>query len=136
SCPWSVRRQDHQESDSRPVCRPSSETAIALDRVDFSYDGIPVLIDVSIAIDRGEFAYVIGPNGSGKTTLLKLIAGLVRPQSGAVRIFGQSPDKARGRIGYVAQLARHDPGFPVTVMGVVLMGRLSMNSVGSYSRSD
>lgn len=113
-----------------------SSPVIEFRDVSFSYDKVQVVTGATLAIHEGEFAYVIGPNGGGKTTLLKLMVGLVRPQTGAVSVFGAPPEKARSRVGYVAQSARHDPGVPVTVTDVVLMGRLSANRIGGYAKDD
>jgi zinc transport system ATP-binding protein len=79
---------------------------------------------------------VVGPNGGGKSTLLKIILGLFRPDSGRVRVLGTTPARARSRIGYMPQYAHHDPQFPVTVMDVVLMGRLERGWGGPYSGED
>jgi zinc transport system ATP-binding protein len=86
------------------------------------------LEDISLNVEEHEFLGIIGPNGGGKTTLLKAILGLVQPQSGTVRIFGQTGDKARRDIGYVPQFSRFDRRFPISVEEVVLMGRLSGRS--------
>ena len=50
---------------------------------------IPALTDVSLTIEGGHIIGLLGPNGSGKTTLLKLIAGLLQPTSGTIRIQGE-----------------------------------------------
>jgi len=50
------------------------------------YDGIPVLHDVSIAVEAGTITAVIGANGAGKTTLLRAVSGLVRPSHGSIRL--------------------------------------------------
>jgi zinc transport system ATP-binding protein len=100
----------------------------ALRGVAFSYNGAPVLIDIDLTIEAGDFLAIIGPNGSGKTTLVKIILGLLRPSSGQVEIFGKSPAEFTGwdRIGYVPQKATHiDPFFPASVDEVVGMALLS-----------
>lgn len=104
--------------------------------VSFSYDGSPVLEDVSLTLHRGESTCVVGPNGGGKTTFVKLLLGLLKPVSGSISVFGAAPEEARGRIGYLPQSSRLDPLFPVTVLDVVLMGRLHPRSLGRYNRSD
>ena len=71
-----------------------------------------------------EAVCVVGPNGGGKTTLVKLILGLLTPERGEIRVFGQPPRRARLRAGYMPQHVQHDPQFPVTAMDIVLMGRL------------
>lgn len=94
--------------------------------LDFGYEGRPVLRGVTFSIPPGDFVSVVGPNGSGKTTLLKLALGLLRPSAGEVTVFGQRPERARHRIGYVPQHAHLDPLFPVSTLDVVLMGRLGL----------
>jgi zinc transport system ATP-binding protein len=115
----------------------SDNPAISLRGVDFSYDAQPILTDVSFDLRDGEYAAVIGPNGGGKTTLLKLILGLLPPSRGTVRVFGVGPATARKRIGYMPQHPGLDPDFPVTVMDVVLMGRLGLGrKIGFFQRRD
>src|SRR5689334_18927186 len=58
-----------------------------------------VLSGVSLAIERGEFVAVVGFSGAGKTTLISLIAGLIKPDSGSVRVNGkpvEGPGMDRG----------------------------------------
>ena len=88
-----------------------------------SYDRKPVLYGVDLTIEPGSLVGVVGPNGAGKTTLIKTIMGLVSPNGGWVKIFGQSYSKSVTRVGYVPQRESVDWDFPVTVMDVVLMGR-------------
>jgi zinc transport system ATP-binding protein len=92
--------------------------------VTFSYGREPVLDDVDLSVEPREAVCVVGPNGGGKTTLVKLILGLLAPQQGEVRVFGETPERARLRVGYMPQHVHHDPQFPVTAMDIVLMGRL------------
>jgi zinc transport system ATP-binding protein len=98
---------------------------IELEEVTVRFQNFIALENVTLQVRRGDFLAVIGPNGSGKTTLLRAILGLVQPTHGSVRLFGKAPcDFSEwSRIGYVPQIARIDPRFPIRVFDVVLMGR-------------
>ena len=102
----------------------------------FSFNGQPVLKNINLKICRGDFLALIGPNGGGKTTLLKLMLGLLTPQRGVVRIFGQPPQHAVRRIGYVPQNVHINRNFPISVLDVVLMGRLRKGSRWRHSPKD
>jgi len=65
---------------------------------------IDVLEDINFDVYDGEFITIIGPSGCGKTTLLNIIAGLIKPSKGIVKIMGQIVDSPlKGVIGYVFQ---------------------------------
>jgi zinc transport system ATP-binding protein len=99
---------------------------VQLDHASVSYQDLVALEDVTLVVSRGDFLAVVGPNGSGKTTLLKVILGLVRPESGTVRVFGRAPwelGSERWRMGYSPQVPSVDLNFPVRAGEVVLMGR-------------
>lgn len=103
----------------------------------FSYNGQPVLTDVNFVLESGNFTALIGPNGGGKTTLLKLMVGLLHPDRGTVRVLGKHPRKVAHRLGYVPQEIGINTRFPVSVMDVVLMGRLrSFRGWSGYPRDD
>lgn len=112
------------------------ETAIRIRDLDFSYNGTPILQGVNLEIMARDSLCIVGPNGGGKTTLLKLILGLLKPNRGEIEVLGLPPEKNRLRIGYVPQYARYDPQFPVTVLDVVLMGRLDRIFCGPYAKKD
>jgi zinc transport system ATP-binding protein len=106
----------------------SDKAIIVLRDVSFAYDHVPVLEHVDLTIMERELVAMVGPNGGGKTTLLKLILGLLRPDQGKVRVFSQPPERVRLRMGYVPQYVHYDPQFPVSVIDIVLMGRLGRPS--------
>jgi zinc transport system ATP-binding protein len=103
----------------------------------FFYNGIPVLKEVNLTIHRGDFIALLGPNGGGKTTLLKLMLGLLKPERGTIRIFGESPQESAPRIGYMPQHLHFNQSFPISALDVVLMGRLKPGRGWSrYTRKD
>ena len=61
----------------------SSPAAVVLDRVIKVYDE-PVVVDVSLAVQEGDFVTLLGPSGSGKTTILQMIGGFVQPTTGRI----------------------------------------------------
>lgn len=105
--------------------------------VSFSFNDVLVLEEVSFSIQERSFISIVGPNGGGKTTLLKLMLGLLNPSRGTITVFGMPPDKARTSVGYMPQYIQFDPHFPVTVLDVVLMGRLRKGMrLGPYGKKD
>jgi zinc transport system ATP-binding protein len=115
----------------------NNDTIVNFEHVFFSYGDVPVLEDVNIRIEQNDFLAVIGPNGGGKTTILKLILGLLEPNSGTITVFGATPKQARKSIGYLPQHFSFDFDFPITVMDVVLMGRLGKRGLAKkYTKED
>ena len=90
---------------SPPEAGTTQGPAIAVDHLTREFDERPVLRDVSLRLEPGGTLAILGPNGSGKTTLLRILATLLRPTSGAVRVLGcELPREAwrvRGRIGFI-----------------------------------
>ncbi len=97
---------------------------------------MPVLTNVCLDVWPLDSACIVGPNGGGKTTLVKLMLGLLTPNSGSIRVYGQAPVETRTRIGYVPQYARYDACFPISALEVVCMARLGSNFSGKYSKKD
>jgi zinc transport system ATP-binding protein len=92
---------------------------VRLEHVSFAYGrGAPVLDDVDLEVEQGEFVAIAGPNGGGKTTLLRLILGLEQPTAGRVTV-------AARRIGYLPQRAQAGVDAPITVRELVGAGRAS-----------
>lgn len=80
-----------------------TEPAISLEDLHFTYtgDGAAALRGVSLEVPAGQHVAIIGANGSGKSTLVKHLIGLLRPQRGAVRLFGE--DTAARTVGEMAR---------------------------------
>ncbi|MGC1462297.1 MAG: ATP-binding cassette domain-containing protein [Terracidiphilus sp.] len=87
------------------------EPVVAFRNVSISFDGAPVLDDVSFSVAPGETRILLGPAGVGKSVLLKLCNGLIRPTKGSIELFGEEiaamPEEKlfplRTRIGMVFQ---------------------------------
>ena len=113
------------------------DNAIEINSVSFSYNGLSVLENVSLAVPQNEFLGVVGPNAGGKSTLLKIILGLLEPRQGTIQVLSTSPRKARKEIGYVAQYPTFPRDYPINVEQTVLMGRVGVTrSIAGYTNSD
>jgi phospholipid/cholesterol/gamma-HCH transport system ATP-binding protein len=90
---------------------PDGQPLVELVDIRKRFDGPEVLRGVSLTVERGETMVIMGGSGSGKTVTLRLIAGLIRPTSGIVRVFGRRIEALseeellpiRRRMGYVFQ---------------------------------
>lgn len=87
------------------------------------YGRVEALHELSFAVCCGRTLALVGPNGAGKSTLLNLLAGLLRPRSGEILWNGHPLTENRHEIAYVPQRSEVDWRFPLTVRGLVEMGR-------------
>jgi cobalt/nickel transport system ATP-binding protein len=117
------------------------EKIIEFSDVTFAYPHGPTVLDgTRFVVNRGDRAGIIGANGSGKTTLFHLIMGLLRPVSGAIRIFGQDVRKeadfyeVRRRIGFLFQNP-DDQLFCPTVLEDVAFGPLNLGRSAAEAKS-
>jgi phospholipid/cholesterol/gamma-HCH transport system ATP-binding protein len=89
----------------------SEEPVVVFEDVSITFDIKPVLQNISFTVHRGETRIILGPAGGGKSVLMKLVNGLIRPDSGTIRVFGEDVThmrendlfKLRARIGMVFQ---------------------------------
>jgi len=86
----------------------SDSVAVEMRDVEFSYGKLKVLSGVSLEAGFGDRIAIMGRSGSGKTTLLKIIAGLLKPDRGVVRVLGRDPSDSgfkdvQGKIAYIPQ---------------------------------
>ena len=99
-----------------------------------------VIKDVCLTVDEGEFLGIVGPNGSGKSTFLLAVLGLLKSNSGTIRIYGHPPMSRmiRQKIGWVSQAASYLPkNVRLTVRELVKLGTLHSGNLydfGSQSR--
>jgi zinc transport system ATP-binding protein len=105
--------------------------ALRLEQVTFAYGHAPpVLRDVDLQVERGEFVAIAGPNGGGKTTLVRLVVGLEQPTSGRVELMVR-------KVGYLPQRTQAGIDAPVTVRELVTTGRASRTRlIGPLSSAD
>ena len=104
---------------------------VDIDEVSAGYEGRKALESVSMKVAAGQRIAVVGPNGAGKSTLFKVMAGLHRPMTGTVHIYGSDPG-SHVCIAYIEQNAELNWRFPATVEDVVAMGRVAR--VGYFRR--
>ncbi len=95
---------------------------LEVEGVTVRYGDVVALDGISFSLKKGDFVGLVGPNGAGKSTLFKVIAGLIRPHQGEVKIYGSEPG-GHICIAYIPQRSEVDWNFPATVADVVMMGR-------------
>ncbi len=116
---------------------PVDPARLEFEHVTVSYNGRPVLEDISFEVPHGAQVAVVGPNGAGKSTLFKALVGLLPVRSGQIRIHNQPLGRHQDCVAYIPQREEVDWRFPVTVWDVVMMGRLGkFGWFGRYSRHD
>lgn len=106
---------------------------LVVERIRKAWD-VSALNDVSFRLPRGHIMGVAGPNGSGKTTLIRLILGHIRPDAGAIRVFGEDPGVSgraiRSRIGFVL-----DRPISYEHLSVARLGRLVADFYSGWDES-
>ncbi len=95
-------------------------------KLNLSLSKRPVLREMELSLERGQLLGLVGPNGAGKSSLLKVLAGLLKPESGEMLLEGQHLGKLLGeqkarRIAYLAQ--ERTAHWPLRVERVVALGR-------------
>lgn len=101
--------------------------AIKVEHLSFGYTGdVPILEDVNLKIEEGDYVILTGENGSGKSTFLKLLLGQLEADQGRIELLGRNiaTGKFRGlKVGYVPQNSiSGNQDFPATVEEVVRTG--------------
>lgn len=118
---------------------------IEVENISFSYrnknlkDSVFNLDCINLSIKRQDFISILGPNGSGKTTLLKLLAGILSPGSGQVKLKDENYQKYSRRelakvIAYVPQSLQ--VVFPFSIYEIVMMGRSPYLNILGFENDD
>jgi iron complex transport system ATP-binding protein len=119
---------------------PGTKDILKVENLNFAYDGIPVIADLSFSISKGSFISILGPNGSGKSTLINLLSKVLKGYTGSIEVFGNdiknlNPRSISKLISVVPQYS--NPGFDFTVEEMVLMGRFPyISRFGREKHSD
>ena len=99
------------------------------DNISLSYDGNPVIEDLSFSVKSGDYLCIIGANGSGKSTLVKAILGLKKPSQGHI---DYQNGLAKNQIGYLSQQNESHKNFPASVFEVVLSGCINRKKISPF----
>jgi ABC-2 type transport system ATP-binding protein len=94
------------------------ETILRLHNLNKSYASFPALKNLDLELEPGRIMGILGPNGSGKTTLIKIVAGLLQPSGGEVRVCGIAPGaQTKTLVSYLPDVY-HLPNW-MTIQGII-----------------
>ncbi|HUX46505.1 MAG TPA: ATP-binding cassette domain-containing protein, partial [Desulfosporosinus sp.] len=82
-------------------------SALEINNLCKSYGSKKALTQLTVSFPEGQVTGLLGPNGAGKSTLLKTLVGLVKPESGTIKVLGQQPHwKLNAEIAYLPDRAK------------------------------
>jgi ABC-2 type transport system ATP-binding protein len=94
------------------------EAILKLNNLNKSYASFPALKNVDLELEPGRIMGILGPNGSGKTTLIKIVAGLLQPSGGEVKVCGMAPGvQTKALVSYLPDVY-HLPNW-MTIQGII-----------------
>ena len=104
-------------------------TTLIANNLTYSYstESQSVLTNVSIRLNPGTLTALVGPNGAGKSTLLRLLQGQHKPNSGQINVDGRPLAVTRDQVALMPQRGLLNWSFPITVEGLVALGRVKHN---------
>jgi len=80
-----------------------TNSKLSLENLNAYYEELPILKDLSLHLQSGEFVSIIGPSGCGKSTIFNLVSGVLKPRSGEIYIDNQKHTGEVGRVSYMYQ---------------------------------
>ena len=100
---------------------------ISINNLSYNISNKPILSNISLNIEEGDFICILGPNGAGKTTFVKLITNLITPSSGSIYMYNKNITEYKKKdfaknIAYIPQSFNIDYNF--SVEDLILMGRI------------
>jgi branched-chain amino acid transport system ATP-binding protein len=112
---------------------------LSVEGLSVAYGGLRALVDVSLAVEAGQFVSIVGPNGAGKTTLFKTVSGIVQPGSGRITFDGRDllavPPAQRAHLG-IAHVPEGRQVFrTLSVFENLEMGALPARGRAEWSRN-
>ncbi len=117
-----------------------SKKVVTVNQLNFSYDKVPVLRQIKLAIERSEFVTILGPNGSGKSTLLKHLGRLLSPPEQTIFLEGVDIKQLTTKqvAKQVSLLSQHNYyDYDYSCYDIVMMGRfVHMNALKGESKRD
>jgi branched-chain amino acid transport system ATP-binding protein len=108
---------------------------LRIDALNVAYGGLKALVDVSLAVEAGQFVAIVGPNGAGKTTLFKTVSGTVRPTAGRITFEGRDllavPPPERAHLGIA-----HVPEGRQVFRSLSVLENLEMGAIPERGRAE
>ena len=114
----------------------NNKNLIVSDGCCVQYGNTLALDNVTFSVSKGKRVAVVGPNGGGKSTLFNAMTGLIPIAHGSIKIYGEDPEKAKKKIGYIPQKNLINWNFPLTVRQVVEMGLTNRNTLNPFSKKN
>jgi branched-chain amino acid transport system ATP-binding protein len=108
---------------------------LRIDALNVAYGGLKALVEVSLAVEAGQFVAIVGPNGAGKTTLFKTVSGTVRPTAGRITFEGRDllavPPPERAHLGIA-----HVPEGRQVFRSLSVLENLEMGAIPERGRAE
>ena len=81
-------REPESLTQETEITKEELRTKIVANSIHFTYENTKILNDINLTVKEGEFLALMGPSGCGKSTFLRLLAGILQPQEGDIKIDG------------------------------------------------